>query len=386
MDKSLFSRYEQAAEAIKVAILQGQHQALQKTNQVLLSLYYSIGRYISRNSRKGYWNTEALTYISNKLYQDMPGLRGFSETNLKMMRIFYEQWEYLDSKSSAVADDLQSNGNKELIKSSATDDEIAITEVSALKNINNEDFPMQEFLQVPFSHQYIILSQAKDLQERYFYIRLCAREHLSKGALKTAIAKKEYQHQSALPNNFLESLSPAEQARKAVLAFKDEYILDFINVEELGARDIEDVDERVVENKIVQNIKNFIMTFGRDFAFLGNQYRVEAMGHTHLIDLLFYNRELSCLVAVELKTGAFKTSYLGQLNGYLNVLDDYVRKPNENKSIGILLCKSMDKVYAEYMVRTYENPIGVATFKTADDMPEELRKALPDIEELKKLL
>ena len=128
------------------------------------------------------------------------------------------------------------------------------------------------------------------------------------------------------------------------------------------------------------------MTFGRDFAFVGNQYRVEVLGHVHFIDLLFYNRELSCLVAVELKTGVFKTAYLGQLNGYLNILDDYVRKPNENRSIGILLCKSVDKVYAEYMVRTYENPMGVAAFKTADDMPEKLRKALPNIEELKKLL
>ena len=136
----------------------------------------------------------------------------------------------------------------------------------------------------------------------------------------------------------------------------------------------------------MQNIKNFIMTFGRDFAFVGNQYRVEVLGHVHFIDLLFYNRELSCLVAVELKTGVFKTAYLGQLNGYLNILDDYVRKPNENRSIGILLCKSVDKVYAEYMVRTYENPMGVAAFKTADDMPEKLRKALPNIEELKKLL
>ena len=195
-----------------------------------------------------------------------------------------------------------------------------------------------------------------------------------------------YHNQGTFSNNFMAKLPNAEFARRAILSFKDEYILDFINVEELGARDIEDVDERVVENKIMQNIKNFIMTFGRDFAFVGNQYRVEVLGHVHFIDLLFYNRELSCLVAVELKTGVFKTAYLGQLNGYLNILDDYVRKPNENRSIGILLCKSVDKVYAEYMVRTYENPMGVAAFKTADDMPEKLRKALPNIEELKKLL
>jgi predicted nuclease of restriction endonuclease-like (RecB) superfamily len=386
LDKNLVLRYDEAVELIKTAIMQSQYKALQSSNHVQLQLYYGIGRYISHNSRIGFWNTGALKYISNKLNRDMPGLRGFSVTNLKMMRTFYEQWICLDSKSSAAADDLNPTENEHSSKSSATADENNQLTIGMLDSVSNDDFPMSDFLSVPFSQQYIILSKVKELRERYFYIRLCANEHLSKDALKVAIARDEFHHQAALPNNFNERLTPAEQARKAVLAFKDEYVLDFINVEELGARDIEDVDERVVENKIVQNIRNFIMTFGHDFAFLGNQYRVEALGHTHIIDLLFYNRELSCLVAVELKTGVFKTAYLGQLNGYLTILDDFVRKPNENKSIGILLCKSVDKPYAEYMVRTYDNPMGVATFKTADNMPEKLKKALPDIEELKKLL
>lgn len=128
------------------------------------------------------------------------------------------------------------------------------------------------------------------------------------------------------------------------------------------------------------------MAFGRDFTFVGNQFRVEALGHTHIIDLLFFNRELASLVAIELKTGPFKPSYLGQLNIYLQVLDDFVRKPNENPSIGIVLCKSADKAYVEYAVRDYDKPMGVATFKTATEMPEKLRRALPDMEELKKLL
>lgn len=189
-----------------------------------------------------------------------------------------------------------------------------------------------------------------------------------------------------MANNFVQTLPASQQALKAISMFKDEYLLDFINVEELGVRDVEDIDERVVEQQIVQNIKRFIMTFGRDFAFLGSQYQVEALGHTHFIDLLFYHRELSCLVAIELKTGSFKNAYLGQLNAYLNILDDFVRKPNENPSVGIILCKDVDKTYVEYMVRTYGKPMGVATFRTADEMPEPLRKALPNIEELKKLL
>ena len=168
--------------------------------------------------------------------------------------------------------------------------------------------------------------------------------------------------------------------------FKDEYLLNFINVEEIGERDSLDVDERVVEQQIVENIKKFIMTFGNDFAFIGNQYHLEVYGVEQFPDLLFFNRELNALVVVELKTGAFKTSYLGQLMGYLSILDAKVKKPHENPSIGIVLCKSADRDFVEFVIRDYSKPMGVATYTTSQEMPEPFRKALPDIEELKKLL
>ena len=177
-----------------------------------------------------------------------------------------------------------------------------------------------------------------------------------------------------------------KQALKAIVMFKDEYLLDYINTEELGARDSDDVDERVIEQSIVHNIKNFIMTFGQDFSFIGNQYRVVVGDKELFIDLLFYNRELQSLVAVELKAGDFKAAYLGQLHIYLQALDDYVRKPYENPSIGIILCKSADRTFVEYAVRDYDKPMGVATYLTSADMPERLRKALPDIDQLQQLL
>ena len=365
--------YNVAAQTIKTAILQSQYNAVKLINREQLALYFGIGRYISHHSRVGHWGTGAITYISNKLQNDLPGLRGFSERNLKNMRTFYEEWKVLDSKSAITTAELQ------LI-------EQEMSEIRHLELPNFKDFPIEEFLRIGFTHHSVILSQVKSIEERFFYIKLCANELLRVDTLKKMIKENVFQNRSALPNNFMDKLPTYELARKAILSFKDEYLLDFINVEELGVRDIEDVDERIVENKIVQNIKNFIMTFGRDFTFVGNQFRVEALGHTHIIDLLFFNRELSSLVAIELKTGPFKTAYLGQLNMYLKVLDDFVRKPNENPSIGIVLCKSADKAYVEYAVRDYDKPMGVATFKTVSDMPEKLRKALPDIEELKKLL
>lgn len=385
-DQKLTIHYNKAAEVIKTAILQSQYKAVQKVNHEQLTLYFGIGRYISNNSRNGFWGTGALEYISEKLHKGLPGLRGFSVRNLRNMRLFYEEWSCLENNSVIAVTNPQPNDNQDITNSAVTTAELQVTEIQLLQRANLKGFPLNDFLNVPFTHHSTILSKIKDLEERYFYINLCAQEHLSVDALKSALAHDEFHHRSTMPNNFLQKLTPSELARRAVTVFKDEYTLDFINVEELGARDIEDVDERIVENKIVQNIKNFIMTFGRDFAFLGNQYRVEALGHTHIIDLLFFNRELSCLVAIELKTGTFKTAYLGQLNTYLTVLDDFIRKPYENPSIGIVLCKSADKTYVEYVVRNYDKPMGVATFKTSTDMPEQLRKALPDIEDLKKLL
>ena len=382
-------------DTIKTAILEAQYKAAKAVNAVQLSLYFSIGKYVSEHTRKGYWGTGALEYISEQLQRELPGLRGFSASNLKQMRGFYEEWtsdslsddcnltfmnvelQSADSNSTVMRDELEET--TEHIYS--TD---AIVEFSRLSNYG-EEFT-KYFLVISFTHHRFIMSMVKDIEARLFYIELAAKESLSVRALQKAIQLDEYKHRGAMPNNFVQTLPASQQALKAIGMFKDEYLLDFINVEELGVRDIEDIDERVVEQQIVQNIKRFIMTFGRDFAFLGSQYQVEALGHTHFIDLLFYHRELSCLVAIELKTGSFKNAYLGQLNAYLNILDDFVRKPNENPSIGIILCKDVDKTYAEYMVRTYDKPMGVATFRTANEMPEPLRKALPDIEELKKLL
>jgi len=382
-------------DTIKTAILEAQYKAAKAVNAVQLSLYFSIGKYVSEHTRKGYWGTGALEYISEQLQRELPGLRGFSATNIRMMRIFYEEWTNSlfsgDYNSSLASDELESdNSNSTVMRDELeeTTEHIystdAIVKFSRLSSCG-EEFT-KYFLAISFTHHRFIMSMVKDIEARLFYIELAAKESLSVRALQKAIQLDEYKHKGAMPNNFVQTLPASQQALKAIGMFKDEYLLDFINVEELGVRDVEDIDERVVEQQIVQNIKRFIMTFGRDFAFLGSQYQVEALGHTHFIDLLFYHRELSCLVAIELKTGSFKNAYLGQLNAYLNILDDFVRKPNENPSIGIILCKDVDKTYAEYMVRTYDKPMGVATFRTADEMPEPLRKALPNIEELKKLL
>ena len=396
--KSPTNQYNHAAEAIKAAILQSQHEAAKGVNRVQLALYYGIGKFISLKTRKGVWGTNALQTISDKLRKDLPGLRGFSATSLKKMRLFYENWIELDTNSSVVTDrsqeeDLIIENTRESIesqisiKSSVVTDEMNSSAMPIPLNlITNTDFPLEDFLRVPFSHHTEIFSRVKGDEARFYYIHRTAEECLSVEQLVKLIKEDAFKHRNAIPSNFVRAISNASLARKAVMMFKDEYLLDFINVEEIGERDIEDVDERVVEQKIVENIKKFIMAFGNDFAFIGNQYHLEIHGVEHFPDLLFFNRELNAMVVVELKTGDFKTSYLGQLMGYLSILDAKVKKPHENPSIGIVLCKSANKDYVEFVIQDYNKPMGVATYTTSEEMPEKLRNALPNIEELKKLL
>lgn len=374
--------YIKAAETIKNAILSAQYEAARGVNNIQLMLYYSVGRFISHYSRKAQWGTAAIATISHLLTHDMPGLRGFSEANIKKMRTFYEEWRELDAQTPEAKSLIQTSDLPEL------NSLIQMNEIQILPfNFPSTDaFPGNDFRSIGFTHHTNILIGTKSRQERMFYISLCAREHLTPDGIKNCIRQNLYAQRGELPNNFLQKLPSGSLAKRAILAFKDQYMLDFINVEELGARDIEEVNETVVEQKIVDNIKQFILRFGKDFLFVGNQYTLNVHGHEHRIDLLFFNRELDCLVAIELKTGPFKQIYLGELNGYLRLLDDFVRKPHENPSIGIVLCKSADKSYVEYMIQDYDKPMGVATYKTATDMPERLRKALPDQEELLKII
>jgi predicted nuclease of restriction endonuclease-like (RecB) superfamily len=375
----------EAVETIKTAILQGQHEALKGANRVQLAVYYGIGKYLSKNTRNFAYGTGALKAISQQLRKEMPGLRGFSETNLKNMRLFYEQWTILDANSSVATDE------STIEQSSVATDELQIVnnQIDIYQTIavpNIAEFPVDSFFVVPFSHHVEIYKRVSELPARYYYIHRTAEEHLSVEALERLIKQQAYEHQEKVPNNFTQTLSNSSLARKAVMMFKDSYMLEFINTEEIGERDIQDIDERVVEQQIVQNIKQFIMTFGKDFSFIGNQYHLEVYGVEFFPDLLFFNRELNALVVVELKLGEFKTSYLAQLTTYLRILDDHVRKPHENPSIGIVLCKSANKDFVEYVIQDYNKPMGVATYKTGADMPDRLRNALPDIEQLKQLI
>lgn len=391
-----------AVTTIKTAILQSQARTIRNANSDVLALYYAVGQYISTESRTQKWGSGAIKTISEQLRKELPGLKGFSESNIKNMRQFYETWtdcvfrqplaseiENLPILQLSVAENDANKISQPLAGENESPMATELMKSIVRLNFSPETFNVElahDFLSISFTHHMEILFKTNALEERLFYIRQTALNKWDKYKLRDCLKQDLYHHQAEMPNNFLAALPKRVQALKAIEMFKDEYLLDYMNVEELGVRDAADMDERVVENAIVQNVKNFIMMFGRDFTFVGNQYHLEKFGKDHFVDLLFYNRELMCLVAVELKLGEFKPIYLGQLQTYLQILDDEVRKPNENPSIGIILCQDMDKSYVEYVIQRYDSPMGVAKYHTSADMPEELRKALPDINSLKRLL
>lgn len=387
MDTLELRSSQQAIDAVnllKTAIFQSQARAANAVNQEQLALYYGVGRFLSLNTRNKNWGAGMIKSISQRLRSEIPGLRGFGETNLRNMRLFYEAWSGIESNSSVMTDEL----NVTTSNAAGCDTQIPDTDIDTihqLRLMNLDNFPAVSFLSISFTHHMVIITHAKEWDERLFYIQYAFDRKLSIEELEKVLKKDLYHHQGQIPNNFLVTIPEYKHAYRAIQMFKDEYLLDFINVEELGMRD-EDIDERVIEQSIVHNVKNFIMTFGKGFTFNGSQVHYDKFGHDHWIDLLFYNRDLRRLVVFELKKGKFKTAYLGQLSSYLRILNDDDRREGEEPPIGIVLCKSADKSYVEYVMQDFRQPMGVATYKTADEMDAKLLEVLPSKEQLEKLL
>jgi predicted nuclease of restriction endonuclease-like (RecB) superfamily len=304
------------------------------------------------NSRAGTWGTNAIETISVQLQNELPGLRGFSATSLKRMRTFYEAWESTFANRPLATDEIVLTNNEIVINRPLPTDDL-------------EPAQSDVFSRVGFTHHYEILLAAKSPEERLFYIHKCATEFWSVEKLKYNLKSDLYAREGKIANNFAVTIPDADFRGKALRSFKDEYLLDYINIE-----DPDEADEREISDHIVRNIKKFIMTLGNDFSFIGNEYRVIVGGTEYFIDLLLFNRRIQALVAVELKRGAFKPEYAGKLNFYLSALDTYVKMPQEKPSIGIVLCKSQNEEAVEFAFRDTSKPMGVATYRMSNELPQ----------------
>lgn len=361
---------QQAVGFIKQAIQRSQARALRSVNNEVLSLYYGVGRYVSENSRHNMWGKGALKTISQELQKEIPGLTGFGETNLKDMRTFYEEWSPMVNRQP-LADELTIPNENELLQQ--------------IRQPLADELDWAEFLQVPFTHHVIILRKIKSLDERIFYIHQCATRAWSKYALRDFIAQGLYKNRGNLPSNFTEAIPDTQLAIRTLKSFKESYLLGFINAEDLYESP-EERNEPLLNKRISDNIRDFILRFGQDFMFIQPNYRLVYGDEEKFIDLLFFNRQLNCLVAVELKDCRFQPAHLGQLSFYLSLLDKQTRMPHENPPIGLVLCREMDRTVVELAIQDYTKPMGVATFRLGEDAPEEYNRILPDTRGLNALI
>lgn len=333
--------YVEFVADLKRNIVQSRYIAAKLANKEQLLLYFKTGRMLAEKIAVEKWGAKVIEQIAIDLQRELPGVKGFSYTNLKNMRQFYEVY------------------GKRAIGQSSTGQ------------------LGEGFFDISFTHHILLINKCKTAEERIFYMAQATSQYWSVQTLAHNISANAYKHRGKLPNNFSKTL-PKNLTANALDVFRDEYLFDFLSLEEN--------DEKVFEGQLVSNIKNMIMTLGRGFSFLGNQYRLEVGGEEFFVDLLFFNRHLQCLVAFELKRGKFKPEYAGQLNFYLNVLDEKVRLPNENPSIGIVLCKEKNNTVVEFAVKTIDKAMGVATYRTTKEMPQEMKGILPDAAELARLL
>lgn len=364
--------YTHFIQEVKEQIIRSRYLAARLVNREQLLLYLMVGKQLSEKVSSEKWGAKVIEQIAADLQKELSGLRGFSFRNLQNMKQFADEYSSYEIMQLLTAQ-MQNAGNQRTTLS-----QLPIGQIGQLASAQFEGLTPELFLGIGFTHHILLLNKCKDWQQRLFYIQKTTESHWTVEMLEWQIRANLYQKQGkTIQNNFEKTLSQALQ-QSSTLAFKDEYLLDYIN--------IETDDERVVEKGIVNSIKEFIMKMGKGFSFIGNQHRLMVDEDEFFVDLLFYNRILKCLVAFELKKGKFRPQDAGQLNFYLNVLNDAERLPDENPAIGIILCKEKNDKTVEYAFQQISNPMGVAVYQLSEQLPEHLKNVLPDAESLKNLL
>ncbi|MEN6375365.1 MAG: PDDEXK nuclease domain-containing protein [Smithella sp.] len=334
--KSSFTKgYVVFLDEIKQRIRTAQYEALKSVNKEMIQLYWDIGKMIVERQEKEGWGKAVVETLARDLQKEFLGMQGYSVQNLWYMRQFYMEYRSHEKLQPLVGE-------------------------------------------ISWSKHLAIMGKCKDSLEREFYIRMTRKFGWTKKVLIHQIENKAYEKTLLNQTNFAKTL-PDEVKNQAKLAVKDEYTFDFL---ELG----EDHSEIELERELIARINRFLVEMGGAFAFLGNQFRLEINGNEFFIDLLLYHRRLKCLVAIELKIGEFKPEFAGKMQFYLAALDDLVKMPDENPSIGIILCKEKDRTIVEYTLRESKKPIGVAKYRVIVRLPKELKGELPTPEDIRKLL
>lgn len=295
------------SEIIKI-IKQARERALKSVNAEMINMYWQIGGYLSELCKESSFGDEVIDEVASYIAKNNPGIKGFNRRGLYRMKQFYELYK-------------------------------------------GDEFVSPLVTQISWTNHLIIMTGAKTQEERHFYMQMCIKERYSKRELERQMDSALYQRYMISSKKTLPKNVPAA-VRKSIL---DSYVLEFLDLPE-------QYSENNLKKAIIENLKKFILEFGKDFTFVGEEYRVQVGGQDFYIDLLFYNRALSCLVPIELKIGKFKPEHIGQINFYLEALDRDVKKPNENPSVGVILCATKDDAVVEYALSRSLSPTMVADY------------------------
>lgn len=320
---------------LKGRIHSAQQRATLAVNRELMLLYWQIGRDILTRQAEQGWGAKVIDRLAHDLRTAFPEMKGFSRANLMYMRAFAEAWP-----DSAIV--------------------------------------QQAVGQLPWGHNLVLLARLKQPEQRLAYARAAIEHGWSRNVLNIHIETRLLERTGKAVTNFSERL-PAPGSDLARQSLKDPYLFDFLDVGK-------EADEREIESALVKHITQFLLELGAGFAFVGRQVHLEVGGDDFFIDLLFYHLKLRCYVVIELKADKFKPEHLGQLGFYLTAVDRQVKAEQDNPTIGLLLCKSKNKVVAEYALGDKTQPMGIAEYKLLESLPEHLQTSLPTIEQIEREL
>lgn len=328
------NEYFDIIESIKAEIKNAQYKAVVSVNKELIMLYYNIGKVINEHKT---WGSKFIENLAADIHLSFPKVKGYSVRNLKYMAKFAA--EYADEK-----------------------------------------FVQQVVAQLPWGHNIVLLDKLSGKESLTWYVETSVENGWSRNVLVHQIESGLYERQAVADkiSNFDKRLT-SPQSELAIQTMKDPYVFDFIPFKE-------DMVERDIEQALVKDITKLLLELGTGFAFLGNQYHLNVGGDDFYIDLLFYNLNLRCYVVIELKTGEFKPEYAGQLNFYLSAVDGILKKDTDRPSIGLLLCKSKNNLVAEYALKDMTKPMGVSEYTITSNLPEDLCKQFPSVEDIQKEL
>jgi len=350
--------YKNWIKELKQKFQTSQIKASIHVNSTLLEFYWNLGSDIVEKQRNSNWGSGFLKQLSNDLLLEFPTIKGFSKSNLEYIR----RWFLFYSKSGtscATIDNLKNQESPQLVA-----------------KIKNEDWQqiVSKLIVIPWGHNRVIISKCKDIKEALFYVNNTIKQGISRSVLVHQIESNLYKREGKAITNFSDTLPPLESDLAKEL-LKDPYNFDFLTL-------TKEYNERELEDALCTNMTKFLLELGNGFAFVGRQYKLQVGKSEFKIDLLFYHLKLRCYVVVELKTVAFKPEFAGKLNFYTSVIDGEVKTSEDNKTIGILICKSKDNIVVEYALKDIHKPLGISEYELTEILPKEFKSLLPSIQEI----